>query len=263
MARHALRTHEFKVLLRLLQQDPAVRVGSHRDLRRFLHGVHYLLRTGIPWRDLPRRFGHWNSLFRRYRRWCLAGVWERLAAACAEERKQACRVHLDTTHVRSHPVSAGARRDQGGQAAQAQGRSRGGFGTKLHVLVDAQGGLLACCLTPGQAHDRPPAEGLLEGIRPDYVLADRSYDDDELRRYIVAQGAEPVIPGRRNRREPIAYDWVLYRERNIVERSIGWLKQSRRIATRYEKTAASYLGFVLFAAARHWLRHPFANVHTP
>ena len=95
------------------------------------------------------------------------------------------------------------------------------------------------------------------------MLADRSYDDDELRRYIVAQGAEPVIPGRRNRRAPIAYDRVLYRERNLVERSIGWLKQSRRMATRYEKTAASYLGFVLFAAARHWLRNPFANVHTP
>ncbi|MXZ25083.1 MAG: transposase [Caldilineaceae bacterium SB0665_bin_21] len=126
MARHALCTHEFKVLLRLLQQDPAVRVGSHRDLRRFLHGVHYLLHTGIPWRDLPRRFGHWNSLFRRYRRGCLAGVWERLAAACAEARKQECRVHLDTTHVRSHPASAGARRDQGGQEAQAQGLSRAG-----------------------------------------------------------------------------------------------------------------------------------------
>ncbi|MXZ23458.1 MAG: IS5 family transposase [Caldilineaceae bacterium SB0665_bin_21] len=125
------------------------------------------------------------------------------------------------------------------------------------------GGLLACCLTPGQAHDRPQAEGLLEGFHPDYVLADRSYDDDDLRRYIVAQRAEPVIPGRRNRREPIAYDRVLYRERNIVERSIGWLKQGRRIAICYEKTAASYLGFVLFAAARHWLRNPFANVHTP
>ena len=64
MARHALRSHEFKVLLRLLQRDPAVRVGSHRDLRRFPHGVHYLLRTGIPWQDLPRRFGHGNSLSR-------------------------------------------------------------------------------------------------------------------------------------------------------------------------------------------------------
>ncbi|MCY3657609.1 MAG: transposase [Caldilineaceae bacterium] len=86
------------------------------------------------------------------------------------------------------------------------------------------------------------------------MLADRSYDD-ELRRYIVAQEAESVIPGRRNRTVPIDYDRILYRERNIVERSIGWLKQSRRIATRYEKTAASYLGFVLFAAACHWLRN--------
>ncbi len=221
MARHALRTVEFKVRLRLLQQDPVVRMGSPTALRRFLHGVHYLLRTGIPWRDLPRRFGHWNSIFRRYRRWCLAGVWERLVAACAEERMHPCRVHLNTTHVRSHPVFAGARRDQDGQAAQAQGRSRGGFGTKLHVLVDAQGGLLACGLPPGQAHDRPPAEGLWERYNPDYVLADRSYDDDELRRYIVAQRAEPVIPGRRDRTVPIDYDRVLYRERNVVERSIG------------------------------------------
>ncbi len=61
-------------------------------------------------------------------------------------------------------------------SAQAQGRSRGGFGTKQHVLVDAQG-------------------GLLEGVCPDYVLADWSYDDDDLRLYIVVQGAEPVIPG--------------------------------------------------------------------
>lgn len=152
---------------------------------------------------------------------------------------------------------------QSGQAAQVQSRSRGGFGTKLHVLVDAQGSLLACGLTPGQAHDRLQAEGQLEGYDPDYVLAARSYDDDELRRYIVAQGAESVIPGRRNRTVPIDYDRVLYRERNVVERSIGWLKQGCRVATRYEKTAASYLGFVLFAAARQWLRNPFANVHTP
>ena len=88
MARHALCTHEFKVLLHLLYQDPAVRVGSHRELRRFLHGIHHLLRTEIPWRDLPRHFGHGNSLFRRCRR-------------------------------------------------RPRGCSRGGFGTKLHVLVDA------------------------------------------------------------------------------------------------------------------------------
>lgn len=202
MARHALRTVEFKVLLRLLRQAPAVRVGSPTEFRRFLHGVHYFLRTGIPRRDLPRRFGHWNSIFRHYRRWCLVGVWERLVAACTEERRHQCRVYLDTTddttHVHSHPVSAGARLDQGG--------------------------LLACLLTPGQAGGRPLAEALLEGIQPGHVLADQSYDADNLRRYIAALGAEPVMPGRRNRRLPIDYERTLYRERNIVEHSIGWLK---------------------------------------
>ncbi|MYA04524.1 MAG: transposase [Caldilineaceae bacterium SB0664_bin_22] len=59
------------------------------------------------------------------------------------------------------------------------------------------------------------------------------------------------------------YDRVLYRERNIVERSIGWLKQGRRMVTRYEKTAASYSGFVLFASTHQRLCNPLANVHTP
>ncbi len=63
-----------------------------------------------------------------------------------------------------------------------------------------------------------------------------------LRRFIVAQGGEPVIPGRRHRKMPIEHDRERYRERNIVERGIGWFKQRRRLAMRFEKTASSYLG---------------------
>ena len=65
-ARHALRTLEFKVFRRLLRPAPSVCVGSHADLRCFLHEVHCLLHTGIQWRDLPRRFGLWNCDFYRY-----------------------------------------------------------------------------------------------------------------------------------------------------------------------------------------------------
>ena len=79
----------------------------------------------------------------------------------------------------------------------------------------------------------------------------------------MVQGVEPMISGRRNLREPIDYDRVLYREHNIVKRSIGWVKQSCCMATRYEKTAASYLGFGLFAAARQWLRNPLADIYIP
>ena len=95
------------------------------------------------------------------------------------------------------------------------------------------------------------------------MLADRAYDADDLRRIIVALGAEPVIPGRRNRTVPIDHNWELYRERNIVERGISWLKQCRRLATRFEKTASSNQSLVMFVAVRHWRQNPFAaNGHT-
>ena len=83
--------------------------------------------------------------------------------------------------------------------------------------------------------------------------ADRAYDANDLRCFSVAQEAEPVIPGRRNRKVPVEYDQMRY-----WERGIGWLKQCRRLATRFEKTAANYLGLVTFVAVRHWLQNPFA-----
>ena len=69
------------------------------------------------------------------------------------------------------------------------------------------------------------------------------------------------MPGQGHRRVPINHSRVLYRERNTVEQFTFGLKRCRHIATRYQKTATSYLGFVLFAAAHHWLRNPFAYVH--
>lgn len=106
----------------------------------------------------------------------------------------------------------------------------------------------------GQAGDVPQAASPLEGWQPRQVLADREYDADNLRRHIAAPVGEPAIPGRRHQRVPIDYNRELYRTRNVVERSIDWLKQGRRITTCYEKTAASYLSFVMFAAVRNGMR---------
>ena len=256
MSRHTLRNVEFQAMYRHLRRDPQVRTGHPDHLRLFLNGVVYLVRTGIPWRDLPARFGHWNSVFRRFRRWCQNGVWERMLAAVADAQADLAQVHLDSSHVRSHVSAVGA---AGGSTAQALGRSRGGFGTKLHVLVEAAGRLVRVRLTPGQAGDTPQARPLLEGLHPGYVMADRAYDADPLRDFIVEQGGTPVIPGRRHRTVPIEHDRERYRERNVVERGIGWLKQCRRLATRFEKTASSYLGLVMFVAVRHWLQNPFAR----
>lgn len=93
--------------------------------------------------------------------------------------------------------------------------------------------------------DLPPAK---------LFLADRGYDSDHIRQTISSQGGVSVIPGRANRRQPIPVDGFLYALRNQIERCFNKLKCSRRLATRYDKTAESYLGFIHIASTRLWIR---------
>jgi transposase len=89
--------------------------------------------------------------------------------------------------------------------------------------------------------------------KPKALLADKGYDGDAVREDLLRRGILPIIPPKANRREPLACDFRHYRDRNHVERLFNRLKQSRRIATRYDKTATSFLGFLCLAAAKLWL----------
>ena len=103
-------------------------------------------------------------------------------------------------------------------------------------------------LTPGQTHDITQAAPLLEGLAAEHVIADKGYDGDAVLQTIHAQGAQAVIPPKRNRNVQRPYDRQLYRERNHIERLFARLKQCRRIATRYDKTARNFLAFLHLAA---------------
>jgi putative transposase len=102
-------------------------------------------------------------------------------------------------------------------------------------------------LTGGERHDMDQAEVLLAGFQPQYVVADKAYDSDPLRRQIRRQGAKPVIPARRGIRRR-HYDRARYKLRNVVERFFNRLKHFRRVATRYDKTDPNYNGFVCLAS---------------
>ena len=91
------------------------------------------------------------------------------------------------------------------------------------------------------------AETLLTDLSPEYVIADKAYDSDDLRDQIRRQGAKPVIPSRAGTRQR-RYDKERYKHRNVVERFFNRVKHFRRIATRYEKTVINYLGFLSLAS---------------
>jgi len=108
-------------------------------------------------------------------------------------------------------------------------------------------------LTAGQASEYGQANALIEGFTASYVLADRGYDSDVFIEAITHTGAIPVIPSRRNRKQPREYDRDIYKDRNLVERLFQKLKQFRRVATRYDRLGRNYLGMLQIAASMIWL----------
>ena len=121
-------------------------------------------------------------------------------------------------------------------------------------MCDALGNPLRFLVTGGERHDRTQAYALLEGWQAQAVLADKGYDVDEMIDKIQQAGAKVVSPPGSNRVVNRDYDKVLDKERNLVERLFGYLKHVRRVVTRYDKTALSFLSFVQLAASYLWLK---------
>ena len=251
--RSRLSNHEWRQIIRFLRTCPGIYVGKSGKCRRFINGVIWIARTGSQWRELPEKYGKWNSVYKRFIRWQSKGVWEKLFMHYAKDPDMESML-LDSTVIRAHPCASGAPDEKGGQKAQALGKSKGGFTTKIHIVVDALGLPLDFVLTAGQRHDVTQAPTLIQGRKATYVIADKSYDSDAFRDLIESSGAIPVIPGRENRVEPIEHDEHLYKERHLVECFINKIKWYRRIFVRYEKLDSSYLAFLYLVSTLIWLR---------
>ena len=156
---------------------------------------------------------------------------------------------------------------------QALGRSRGGFSTKIHAVVDVTGVPLSFTLTGGQQNDITQAESVLEKVsipnqigrprkRCHYLAADKGYDALSFRQYCDKHKIIPVIPYRRNRinkpGRPRKFHSSIYKQRNVVERFFGKIKEMRRIATRYDKLAKSYAAMVMLACSIICFRRYFS-----
>ena len=120
--------------------------------------------------------------------------------------------------------------------------------------MDALGNPLRFILTGGQRHDSTQAEALIDGYLFERLLADKSYDSDDILQLVAEKEAEAVIPPRANRSEQREYDKHWYKERHLVECFINKIKHYRRVFSRFEKLADRFLGFLNIVGALIWLR---------
>ena len=246
-----IKEKEWKHIFAFLRMRRDIRTGNEVKLRRFVEGIWYVCRSGCQWRLLPPWYGSWRAVHQRFRDWIHKGIWQALFEALQHFPDHEVTM-IDATIVRAHACSAGYRKDS--QEEEALGRSKGGFTTKIHALVDALGNPLKFILTPGQRNDITQATALIQDIVNTGVIADKGYDSNAFVEELEKKGCIPVIPSKRNRKQPRNYDEHLYKERHLIECFFGKIKHFRRVFSRFDKTADSFMAFLNFVGALIWLR---------
>ena len=114
MAEVNLRNDQWRKIRSFLDENPKVYVGRERQCRRFVEGVLWMTRSGAQWRLLPKRYGNWNSVYKRFDRWSERGVWQELFEYFADDPDME-KLMLDSSVIRAHACSAGAPQVKGGK----------------------------------------------------------------------------------------------------------------------------------------------------
>ena len=131
-----IKKEDWEEIYNKLSERKDIRRRNKRKLRIFIEAIWYMSRTGCQWRLLPNYYGSWRAVHSRFQAWSEKGVWEYLFKSVQKEADLEATM-IDSTIVRAHACSAGLGKDS--QEKEGLGRSKGGFTTKIHAMVDALG----------------------------------------------------------------------------------------------------------------------------
>ena len=230
---------------------PKSRRSARVDDRKIVNAIFYVLRTGMPWRDLPARYGPYTTAYNRFNRWSRRGIWKRVFDQLASKSRDSLYL-IDSTIVKAHRAASGGK---GGRKIRRSASAGTAEPRRSHAIVDSKGRPLSFMVTGGQVHDSQVVEEILNTPRaPLAVTADKAYDSEKVRQQIRDEGALPVIPNRCTAIKKAYCPKRIYRRRHKIENFFCRIKDWRRIATRYDKLARNFLAATTFVAVLYCIK---------
>jgi transposase len=236
--------HLLEPILQIPKRRIVARGRPRRHARGILDGILWILRTGAPWRDLPRRYPPRSTCHARFQQWVRDGTLRKLFDGLVLRLHR--RRELD--HQESFIDGTYVPAKRGGGSV---GKCRAGNATKVMALADGQGLPLTVIIADGSRHDVALVDRTLDQLDRRLLscrlIADRAFDSAPLQqRLLDERGVELIAPARRTSRSrrPDRRKLRRYRRRWKVERLFAWLKRFRRLAIRYERKADNFLGFL-------------------
>ncbi|MGC1383721.1 MAG: IS5 family transposase [Candidatus Acidiferrales bacterium] len=227
-----------------------------QDTRAVLNGVFWVLRTGAPWHDRPRRYPPYQTCHRRFQQWQRTGLLTKLLQKLAEDLRDRGKLDLSESFIDASFRSAK-------KGAPAVGPTRRGKGSKIMAISDGHGLPVAVHVASASPHETKLVEPTIErrflAETPERLIGDRAYDSDpldaQMRERFGVQLVAPHHPARSRKATQDGRVLRRYRRRWKIERLFAWLHNFRRVVIRWEYYPENFLGMVQLACAVILLRH--------
>ena len=214
---------------RIEKYFPVQRGNVKIDNYTFINAILYIAENGCKWRALPEKYGKWNSIYQRFKRWCENGVIQRIFNALQQEKIIAIKVEvlaLDSTSCKLHPDAHGALKNTDNNVSGNQRAD----GIPSFTWYPQMTRSLSKCTYPVETVTTPHQGRIsIENIGDSYwgipYLMDRAYEGDQTSRaFCQSFRHKPVVPPEKNRINPWEYDHELYKRRNIIRKTVSMAK---------------------------------------
>lgn len=219
------------------------------DKRKAIAGIFWILDNGAKWKDLPREYGSKSTVHRWFKTWVEDGVFEKIINDAGELVESEGKYKLYECFIDGafSPARGGG---------DGIGPTKAGKGVKIMIAVDAQGLPIAVSTGSASPHESTLAQELFDFAMtdetPERIIGDKAYDSSALAKEFEEMGMQLIAPHRSNRRKENqtqdGRSLRRYKRRWTVERTIGWLRNFRRLCVRWEKSTQMFQGYLHFAS---------------